>query len=117
MSIQCTCAARVTVVVCMCVSVKSHFTSGASVNPESTIMYSLCNGSLKVFSETALLRRCSTPFVENHTIGHFPAESAHSRYSKESKNISTKMLKDVGMTVPKSRETSPVDSYMQQHRG
>ena len=32
---------------------------------------------------------------------------------KESKNISTKMLKDVGMTVPKSGETSAVDSYMQ----
>ena len=36
---------------------------------------------------------------------------------KGSKNISTKMLKDVGMTVPKSRETSAVDSYMQQDRG
>ena len=31
------------------------------------------------------------------------------------KNISIKMLKDVGMTVPKSRETRAV--YMQQHRG
>ena len=31
-----------------------------------------------------------------------------------SKNISIKMLKDVGMTVPKSRETSAV--YMQQDR-
>ena len=30
-------------------------------------------------------------------------------------NISIKMLKDVGMTVPKSRETSAV--YMQQDRG
>ena len=27
------------------------------------------------------------------------------------------MLKDVGMTVPKSRETSAVYSYMQQHGG
>ena len=35
--------------------------------------------------------------------------------SKGSKNISIKMLKDVGMTVPKSRETSAV--YMQQDRG
>ena len=33
--------------------------------------------------------------------------------SQESKNISIKMLKDVGMTMPKSRETSAV--YMQQH--
>ena len=32
-----------------------------------------------------------------------------------SKNISIKMLKDVGMTVPKSTETSAV--YMQQNRG
>ena len=31
------------------------------------------------------------------------------------KNISIKMLKDVGMTVPKSRETSVV--YMQQDKG
>ena len=36
---------------------------------------------------------------------------------QESKNISYKMLKDVGMTVPKSRETSEVYySHMQQHR-
>ena len=35
--------------------------------------------------------------------------------SKGSKNISNKMLKDVGMTVPRSRETSAV--YMQQDRG
>ena len=32
-----------------------------------------------------------------------------------SKNISIKMLKDVGMTVPKSRDTSAV--YMLQNRG
>ena len=36
-------------------------------------------------------------------------------YIQGSKNISIKMLKDVGMTVPKSRETSAV--YMQQDRG
>ena len=52
-----------------------------------------------------------------------------SAYSnKGSKNISIKMLKDVGMTVPKSRETSVVYIYaaiqgmrdyiyMQQDRG
>ena len=34
---------------------------------------------------------------------------------QESKHISIKMLKDVGMKVPRSRETSAVD-YMQQHR-
>ena len=31
---------------------------------------------------------------------------------KGSKNISIKMLKDVGMTVPKSRETSAVILYI-----
>ena len=36
---------------------------------------------------------------------------------KGNKKISYKMLKDVGMTVPKSIETSEVYSYMQQHRG
>ena len=34
-----------------------------------------------------------------------------SSYIKGSKNISIKMLKDVGMTVPKSRETSAVYIY------
>ena len=33
----------------------------------------------------------------------------------QDRNISIKMLKDVGMTVPKSRETSAV--YMQQDKG
>ena len=42
-------------------------------------------------------------------------ESTDSMILKGSKNISIKMLKDVGMTVPKSRETSAV--YMQQDRG
>ena len=36
---------------------------------------------------------------------------------QESKNIYIKMLKNVGMTVPKSRETSAVYIYMQQDRG
>ena len=36
-------------------------------------------------------------------------------HTQDSKNISIKMLKDVGMTVPKSRETSTV--YMQQDKG
>ena len=34
---------------------------------------------------------------------------------QDSKNISIKMLEDVGMTVPKSRETNAV--YMQKDRG
>ena len=52
------CVASVTVVVCecMCLSVKSHLTSGASVRPENTVTYSAGNGGPNicgVFSETA----------------------------------------------------------------
>ena len=42
--------------VCVCVSVKSHLTSGASICPENTVIYSVGNGGqkiCKVFSETA----------------------------------------------------------------
>ena len=41
---------------CVCVSVKSHLTSGASVRPENTVTYPEGNGGPKicgVFSETA----------------------------------------------------------------
>ena len=37
------CAAAVTVVGSVCVSVKSHFTSGASVCPENTVTYAVSN--------------------------------------------------------------------------
>ena len=54
------CAARVTVLgwvcVCVCLSVKSHLISGASVRPENTVTYSAGNGDQKicgVFFETA----------------------------------------------------------------
>ena len=42
------CAARVTVVVRVCLSVKSKLTSGASVRPENTVTYSAGNGGQKV---------------------------------------------------------------------
>ena len=68
------CAARVTVVgsVCLsvCLSVKSHLTSGASVRPENAVTYSAGNEGQKicgVFSETAPLQRSSTPSVDGHT--------------------------------------------------
>ena len=64
------CAARVTVVgsvcLCVCVSVKSHLTYGASVRPENAVTYSAGNEGQKicgVFSETAPLQRSSTPSV------------------------------------------------------
>ena len=64
------CAARVTVVGSVCVSVKSHLTSGASVRPENAVTYSAGNEGQKicgVFSETAPLQRSSTPSVDGHT--------------------------------------------------
>ena len=54
--------------VCVCASVKSHLTSGASVRPENTVTYSVGNGSkvknLCGFSETAPLQRSSTTSVD-----------------------------------------------------
>ena len=68
------CAARVTVVgsVCLsvCLSVKSHLTFGASVRPENAVTYSAGNEGQKicgVFSETAPLQRSSTPSFDGHT--------------------------------------------------
>ena len=65
----------------MCLSVKSHFTSGASVRPENTVVYSVGNGGQNicgVFSETAPLQRSSTsPLKAIHTVSHFPADSVH----------------------------------------
>ena len=47
---RCACAARVTVLghVCVCLSVKSHLTSGASVCPENTVAYSAGNGGQNI---------------------------------------------------------------------
>ena len=50
--------------VCVCLSVKSHLTSGASVRPENAVTYSAGDEGQKicgVFSETAPLQRSSTP--------------------------------------------------------
>ena len=56
-----TCTGRVTVLgLCVCVSVKSHLTSGVSVCPPNTVMYSAGNKGQKIcgdFSETAPLQR------------------------------------------------------------
>ena len=54
----CVCVCVVCVYSCLCVSVKSYLTSGASVCPENTVMYSAGNGGRKIcgdFSETAPL--------------------------------------------------------------
>ena len=65
------CAARVTVVVvCVCLSVKSHLTYGVSVPPENAVTYSAGNEGKKicgVFSENAPLLRSSGVPVVFHT--------------------------------------------------
>ena len=69
---RCACAARVTVVgfvclsVCVCLSVTPHLTSGGSVRPEIDVTYLTGNEGQKIcgfFSETAPLRRSSSPSV------------------------------------------------------
>ena len=53
------CAARVTVVGSVCLSVKSHLTYGASVRPENAVTYSAGNEGQNicgVFSENAPLQ-------------------------------------------------------------
>ena len=55
---------------CVCVSVKSHIASGASVRPENTLTYSADNEGQKicgVFSESSPLQRSSTPSLESPT--------------------------------------------------
>ena len=55
---------------CVCLSVKSHLTYGASVRPENAVTYSAGNDGQNicgVFSETAPLQRSSTPSVDGHT--------------------------------------------------
>ena len=70
---------------CVCLSVKSHLTYGASVRPEIDVTYSAGNegGNIcGVFSETAPLQRSGTScIVCLCAVGHFPAESAHTHCS------------------------------------
>ena len=55
--------------VCLCLSVKSHLTSGAFVRPENTVTYSAGNGGQKIcwdFPETAPLQRYTASYVEGY---------------------------------------------------
>ena len=74
---------RVTVVGSVCLSVKSHLTSGASVCPESTGTYSAGNGGQTIcgfFSETTPLQR-STLLCRKHAYSWpFSTESTHNIY-------------------------------------
>ena len=67
---------------CVCVCVKSHLTSGASVRRENTATYSAGNEGQKicgVFSETALLPRSNAPSFGWQYIRSalFPADNTH----------------------------------------
>ena len=79
---------RVTVVVlsvCVCVSVKSHLTSGASVLPENTVTHSAAMEVKKFVGFSLKPLRCRDPALPPltaiHTVGHFPADSTHAHYS------------------------------------
>ena len=72
--------------VCVCLSVKSHLTSGASVRPENAVTYSAGDEGQKicgVFSETAPLQRSSTPSVVRPCVQSaiFPCVYAHAYFS------------------------------------
>ena len=54
-------------------------------------------------------------FIEPHSSSLLVSHCALPCPTYKCKNISIKMLNDVGMTVPKSRETRAV--YIQQYRG
>ena len=71
-----TCATRITVVaMCVCVPVKSHLTSGASVHPENSATYSLGNEGQKIcgiFSKTVLFQSYGTPALYGYrAVSHF----------------------------------------------
>ena len=72
--------------VCVCLSVKSHLTSGASVRPENAVTYSAGDEGQNicgVFSETAPLQRSSTPSVVRPCVQSaiFPCVYAHAYFS------------------------------------
>ena len=70
---------------CVCVSVKSHLTSGVSVRPENTVTYSAGNGGQKFVGFSLKPLRCRDPVLPLlkaiHTIGHCPAQNTHAQYS------------------------------------
>ena len=72
------CAARVTVVVRVCLSVKSNLTSGASVRPENSVTYSMGNEGQKIcgdFSETTPLQRYTEHLLTGDHVIQYHIES------------------------------------------
>ena len=70
----------------VCLSVKSHLTSGAFVCPENTVTYSAATEVKKIvdFSLKPLhcIDQALPPLKVIHTVGHFPTESMHAHDAK-----------------------------------
>ena len=61
---------------CVCVSVKSHLTYGASVRPENAVTYSAGNEGQNICGVFAPLQRSSTPSIVRPCV-QSAAESTH----------------------------------------
>ena len=72
--------------VCVCVSVKSHLTFGASVRPENAVTYSVGNKGQKicgVFSDTPSFRVTAlAALYGRRAVGHFSLGEIHACASK-----------------------------------
>ena len=71
---------------CVCVSVKSHLTFGASVRPENAVTYSVGNKGQNicgVFSDTASFQSYGTSALYGRrAVGHFSLSEIHACASK-----------------------------------
>ena len=77
----------------VCVSVKSHLTSGASVRPENTVTYSAGNGGQKIcgfFSETTPLQRYTASCVVGYC-GNIPCTFSTAEPSKGPKKANNRL--------------------------
>ena len=85
---------RVTVVVlCVCLSVKSKLTSGASVRPETSVTYSTGNEGQNIcgdFSETAPLQRYTASCVVGYC-SDIPRTFSTAEPSKGSKKANNRL--------------------------
>ena len=67
----------------VCVSVKSHLTSGTSVHPENTVTCSAGSGGPKICGVFSVAEIQHFSIESIRMVGHFPAESAHAHYQKK----------------------------------
>ena len=77
----------------VCLSVKSHLTSGASVRPENTVTYSAGNAGRKIcgdFSETAPLQRYTASCVVGYC-SDIPRTFSTAEPSKGTKKVNNRL--------------------------